>query len=90
MLGISKTEELITTVIPGKARIETHVFDKIEQVLIDIPLRYLRGFIGYFKFLQNGSVQFYILYGVVFIFIAIAIPFIIRATHVLFDLFKQL
>lgn len=90
LFKISKTEGPSVSIVPGKANYETHVSDKIENMFVDIPLRYLRGFIGRFKFLQNGSVQFYILYGVVFIFIAIAIPFLIRATYVLIDLFKEL
>lgn len=90
LLKIYKHEERITTIFPGKAKVETHVSDKLEYALVDIPLKNLKGFIGKFKFLQNGSVQFYILYGVVFILIAITIPFLIRATYIIFDLFKQL
>lgn len=90
LLKVYKHEERITTIFPGKAKVETHVLDKLEYVLVDLPLRNLKGFIGKFKFLQNGSVQFYILYGVVFILIAITIPFLIRATYIVIDLFKQL
>ncbi len=90
ILRVVKHEERINSIVPGKANVETHVFDKVEYVIVDVPMRHLRGFIGRFKFLQNGSVQFYILYGVVFIFIVITIPFLIRAAYSLVDLFKQL
>ncbi|HEX3009904.1 MAG TPA: hypothetical protein VHO90_20050, partial [Bacteroidales bacterium] len=90
LLKIQKHEKCINTVVPGRATVETHVLDKIEYMFIDIPVRHLKSFIGRFTFLQNGSVQFYILYGVVFIFIAITIPFLIRATYSIIDLFKQL
>ncbi len=90
MLRVIKYEDKINSIIPENIKIETRVFDKIEYYLIDIPTKNLRNFIGQFKFLQNGSVQFYILYGVVFIFIAITIPFLIRATTYVVDLFKHL
>lgn len=90
LIKVHRIEEKIKTVIPGKVRVESHILDKIELYFVDVPLKHLRSFIGRFKFLQNGSVQFYILYGVVFIFIAITIPFIIRASYHLFGLFKQL
>ena len=56
---------------------ETHFHDKMEAGLVDWPVRNLKGFLGRFKFLQNGSVQFYVLYGVVFIAISIAIPLLL-------------
>lgn len=90
LLRIKKHERTIKSVIPERAMVETHVFDKIEYVLVENPVRYLKSFIGKFKFLQNGSVQFYVLYGVAFIFIAITIPFLINATNYIINIFKQL
>ncbi|MBN2762691.1 MAG: hypothetical protein JXR41_06350 [Bacteroidales bacterium] len=69
---------------------ETRFFDKIESGLIDWPLRNLKAFLGMFRFLQNGRVQFYVLYGVVFIFIIIAIPFILDVIQTLTYVLKQL
>jgi len=71
-------------------RSESHFYDKLEKGLIDWPTRNLRGFLGKFKFLQNGSVQFYVFYGVVFICISIAIPFVIDAIKSLVSILKQL
>jgi hypothetical protein len=90
LLRVQKHERIIKSIVPEKAKVETHVFDKIEYVFVEIPVRHLKSFIGRFKFLQNGSVQFYILYGVVFICIAITIPFLINATNYLINIFKQL
>jgi hypothetical protein len=90
LLKVHRYEDKIKTIVPGKVRVEMHIIDKLEFYFIDEPVKHLRSFIGRFKFLQNGSVQFYILYGVVFILIAITIPILIRATYQLFALFKQL
>jgi hydrogenase-4 component B len=90
LIKVYKHEDKISSVVPLKVNVESHVYDKIEMTVIDIPLRKLKGFIGRFKFLQNGSVQFYVLYGVVFIFIAITIPFLIHTTKFLIEIFKQL
>lgn len=69
---------------------ETHIHDKIETGLIDRPVRNVKAFLGKFKFLQNGRVQFYVLYGVVFIVIIIAVPLIIDAIQTLSKVLKQL
>jgi formate hydrogenlyase subunit 3/multisubunit Na+/H+ antiporter MnhD subunit len=90
LIVIKKSEEEITTIIPNQVRSESHFYDKLEKGLVDWPTRNLRGFLGKFKFLQNGSVQFYVLYGVVFICISIAIPFIIDAIKSLVSILKQL
>jgi formate hydrogenlyase subunit 3/multisubunit Na+/H+ antiporter MnhD subunit len=90
LLKVHRYEDKIKTIVPGKVRVEMHIIDKLEFYFIDEPVKHLRSFIGRFKFLQNGSVQFYILYGVVFILIGITIPILIRATYQLFALFKQL
>lgn len=90
LLRVVKHDTRISSIVPEKAHVETHVFDKIEFAFVEIPVRNIKNFIGKFKFLQNGSVQFYVLYGVVFIFIAITIPFLINATSYLINIFKQL
>jgi hydrogenase-4 component B len=90
ILFIKKSDAEITQIIPEKIYSESHFYDKIENTLVDWPTRNLRGFLGKFKFLQNGSVQFYVLYGVVFIGICIAIPLIINGLIYLTDILKQL
>lgn len=76
--------------IPMLISIHTRPYDKMESLLIDVPMRHIRGFMGRFRILQNGSVQFYILYGLVFILISIAIPPVISAVAYVVDLFRQI
>jgi hydrogenase-4 component B len=86
----SKNKDEIRDIIPLPLQTETHFHDKLEAGLIDWPVKNLRGFLGRFRFLQNGSVQFYVLYGVVFIAISIAVPGIISFMQYLLSLIKQL
>jgi hypothetical protein len=79
-----------TDIIPSFNVPETRFQDSIETGLINWPARKMRTFLGLFNFLQNGRVQFYVLYGVVFICISIAIPFIIDAIKSLVSILKQL
>lgn len=90
LVVMSKTEDEIREIVPRPIHTETHFQDKIETGLVDWPVRNLKAFLGRFKFLQNGSVQFYMLYGVVFIAISIAIPLIINAIQYLTQLLKQI
>lgn len=90
MLMMNKKEGVIKGVFPKTIYSETHPYDRIELVLIDIPLLYLKGFIGRFKFLQNGNSQFYILYGVLFIFIIITFPLLLNAVIYVIELIKQI
>lgn len=90
MLMMNKKEGVIKAVFPKTIYSETHPYDRIELVLIDIPLLYLKGFIGRFKFLQNGNSQFYILYGVLFIFIIITFPLLVNAVIYVIELIKQI
>jgi hydrogenase-4 component B len=86
----NKNKDEIRDILPSPLQTETHFYDKLEAGLIDWPVKNLKGFLGRFRFLQNGSVQFYVLYGVVFIAISIAVPGIIRFMQYLVLLIKQL
>ncbi|MBK9983774.1 MAG: hypothetical protein IPP15_15620 [Saprospiraceae bacterium] len=90
LLMMNKKEGEIKGVFPGVMHSETHPYDKLEATLIDLPLMHLRGFIGRFKFLQNGNPQFYILYGVVFIFFIIALPLFVNAIVYVIELIKEI
>jgi hypothetical protein len=76
--------------VPEKGHSSTHVYDLLESAIIDRPIRRIKAFIGKFNFLQNGSVQFYVLYGVIFIFIIITFPLLVEGVMFLFELIKQL
>jgi formate hydrogenlyase subunit 3/multisubunit Na+/H+ antiporter MnhD subunit len=90
LLQMNKSEGEISGVFPQPIRSVSHPYDKLEALVIDRPLRALRGLLGRFKFLQNGSEQYYILYGVSFIGIAILLPILADAVWYVINLFKQL
>jgi formate hydrogenlyase subunit 3/multisubunit Na+/H+ antiporter MnhD subunit len=83
LLSIQKITKNVEGVFPAKAAHQTHPKDKSEEFLIIRPLRNLRVFMSWFLFLQNGRLQFYILYGMVFIMLLTGIPFIIYIVGVL-------
>jgi hypothetical protein len=87
---MNKKEGVIEGVFPRPIHSETHPYDKLEALLVDGPTRAIRAFMGRFRFVQNGSVQFYISYGVVFIFITIAVPFLVNAVVYVIGLIKQI
>ena len=74
LFSIRKNKKEITGVFPKTGGQETHPYDKVEEWLIDYPLHLLKRFFNRFIFLQNGNLQFYILYGVVFILLVLGIP----------------
>lgn len=76
--------------VPEAEHFSTHTYDRLESSIVDTPVRKIKGFIGRFNFLQNGSVQFYVLYGILFIFIIIAIPLVINGLLFVYELIKQL
>jgi formate hydrogenlyase subunit 3/multisubunit Na+/H+ antiporter MnhD subunit len=75
-LLIGKHEEEIHGVFPSEGKYHTHPYDSIEKWLIDSPLKLNKTFMGRFVFLNNGKLQFYILYGVLFILAVLSIPFL--------------
>jgi NADH:ubiquinone oxidoreductase subunit 5 (subunit L)/multisubunit Na+/H+ antiporter MnhA subunit len=87
LLAIRKHKQDVSGVFPGIAFHETHPEDKAEQFLVLWPLRKFRIFMGQFSFLQNGKLQFYILYGMIFIIILVAVPMVVYAFKLLSGLF---
>ena len=85
-----KKEGDISDVFPNSIHSVTHPYDKLESLFVDIPIIYIKRFIGRFRFLQNGNPQFYILYGMVFIFIVMAIPFISDIFYFVAELLNQI
>ncbi|HWB27643.1 MAG TPA: proton-conducting transporter membrane subunit [Chitinophagaceae bacterium] len=82
-LSISKKKKEIQGIYPKTGGQETHPYDKAELWLIDYPVHLLKALFNRFVFLQNGNLQFYILYGIVFISLVLGVPF-------LFDYIKSL
>jgi len=75
---------------PTKIQGITHPGDKVEYWLIDKPLFQIRKLLHYFVFLQNGYIQSYILYGFLFICLAIAMPVAIELIVLFVKFFNQL
>jgi len=77
LLDIEKKEVEIDEVFPSEKHYETDPYDKIERIFIDIPLKLINKITDPFLFLQNGRLQTYILYGIIFITAVICLPLII-------------
>lgn len=90
MFQIRKKEKKIEGIFPGVSHLETHPYDKIEKWFIDYPITNFKLFLGWFRFFQNGKLQFYILYGILFIIAIIAIPLIFNQLVLFNDFLKQL
>jgi len=89
-LDIGKTEIEITEVFPSTKEYETRPYDKIERYLIDKPLKLIQVVTGWFLFLQNGRLQAYILYGIVFILLLILVPLLIEKIQYFLNLLNHL
>ncbi|MEP7111108.1 MAG: proton-conducting transporter membrane subunit [Ferruginibacter sp.] len=90
LFSIQKKKRELTEVFPKTGSQETHPYDKAEEWLIDYPLHLLKTFFNRFTFLQNGNLQFYILYGVVFITLVLGIPFVFNYIKSLFNFLNKL
>lgn len=77
ILDIEKKDSEIAEIFPEKQYYETDPYDKVERIFIDKPLKVINKVPDFFLFLQNGQLQRYILYGIVFITSVICLPIII-------------
>ncbi len=89
-LLIGKHEEEIRGIFPSEGKYHTHPYDEMEKWLIDNPLKANKSFMGRFTFLNNGKLQIYILYGVIFILAVLSIPVIYQNVTTFFDFLKHL
>jgi len=87
---IFKNGEKVVGVFPAAVHLETHPYDKIEKWFIDSPITNIKSFLGRFRFFQNGQLQFYILYGIIFIVAIISIPIIYDQVNLFIEFLKQL
>jgi formate hydrogenlyase subunit 3/multisubunit Na+/H+ antiporter MnhD subunit len=76
VLQFHKHKKEIRGIFPNEVYHTIHPLDRIESYLINAPLKRIRYWLNRFSFLQNGSLQFYILYGLLFIMILVTIPFL--------------
>ena len=90
LLQLNKNEENIEGVFSKTIVSETHPYDKIEVIFIDRPLKFMNNLLARVRFLQNGNVRHYILYGVIFIFIIVIFSLLNDAVIYLAKLIKQI
>ena len=90
LLSIQKKKREIKEIFPKGGRQETHPYDKTEEWFIDYPLQLMKSFLNRFTFLQNGNLQFYILYGIVFITLVIGVPLAIDYLKSVIDFLNKL
>ncbi len=90
ILDIEKKEMEITEVFPLEKRYETESYDKMERILIDRPVGLINKFLEYFTFLQNGRLQRYILYGIIFISALVIVPLVLEKITILLHFLNNL
>ncbi|MBY0481373.1 MAG: hypothetical protein K2Q21_08465 [Chitinophagaceae bacterium] len=91
ILSIHKNKKPITEIFPTtKCGQETHPYDLAEKWFIDYPINRLKTLLNMFAFLQNGQLQFYILYGVSFITLILVVPMVLNYIFLLINFFKSL
>ncbi len=71
LLSITKSEVNLKDVFPEKQSYKTSSYDKVEKLLIDKIIKTVKKILSKFSFIQNGRIQYYILYGLVFILLII-------------------
>jgi len=86
----SKDEREISGIFPSGGAYKTHIYDRLEKYLIDNPIGAYKRLLGRFLFLQNGKLQFYILYGIIFIASVIVIPLVYDQIVLIIDFIKQI
>lgn len=86
----SKDEKEIQGIFPSGGKYRTHSYDRLEKQLIDVPISAYKKLLGRFLFLQNGRLQFYILYGIIFIATVICLPLIYDQIVIIIDFLKQI
>jgi formate hydrogenlyase subunit 3/multisubunit Na+/H+ antiporter MnhD subunit len=87
---IFKKEKEVKGIFPTGAYLETRPYDKIEKWLIDYPITNLKLFLSRFQFVQNGRLQFYILYGILFIVSIIIVPLLYDKINMFIEFLKEL
>jgi hypothetical protein len=90
LLSLKKEKKLAVGMYPDEIEQITHPYDKLEYALIDKPIYWLKRLLSRFVFLQNGNIQYYILYGFIFIVVAILLPLLVSKTLVFIHFLNQL
>ncbi len=86
----SKNQKEPEGIFPSESAYETHIHDRIEKYLVDIPVSGYKWLLGKFVFLQNGKLQFYIAYGIIFITLIAIVPIFYEQIMAFIEFIKQL
>ena len=90
VLTFSRKEKGVEAIFPVGGHYESHASDKVEQWVIDKPVNGFQWLMSRFLFLQNGKLQVYILYGILFIAAVILLPVLAGWFSALLEFLKQL
>ncbi len=90
VLQMNKKEDDIEGVFSKPIQSQTHPYDKTEAAFIDIPLKIINKVMSYVRFIQNGNMRYYILYGVIFISIIVIVSLLSGLGGYLLNLLKQI
>ena len=85
-----KNQKEVEGIFPSGGSYETHSYDRIEKYMVDNPIAAYKSLLGRFLFLQNGKLQFYILYGIIFIVSVICIPLFYDQIVLFIEFIKQI
>jgi hydrogenase-4 component B len=80
----------VEEIFPTGGHYESHTYDKLEKWLIDKPVQAYHWLMGRFLFLQNGKLQVYILYGIIFILSVIGLPLLFEKFSEFMEFIKHL
>ncbi len=75
LLKVHSERPVLKGMFPETGSFHTHAYDKVEEILVDRNMQRLGRLMNVFGFLQNGLIQYYILYGVIFITAILAFTF---------------
>jgi len=90
VLLVKKEKKVARVLYPSEIKQTTHPFDKLEFLFIDKPLSWYRWVINQFTFLQNGNLQYYIFYGLIFILMILIFPLLVSKLTAFMNFFNQL
>lgn len=90
IIMLFRKEKPVQSIFPDEGFYKTSTYDKVEYWMIDKPIIAIKSFLGRFLFLQNGRLQYYIIYGIVFIVSIIAIPLMFEKIIEFIEFLKQL
>jgi hydrogenase-4 component B len=90
VLQIKKKKLDAQGLYPRRIEQSTQPEDKLEYWFIDKPVNYLRRILNRFVFLQNGNIQAYILYGFLFVGLALLLPVLIDKLMIVINFLNQL